>query len=53
LTKLRTLVQRCNVIVTERKPVDFMTKNVEQDLKRLLTESYATTALRESTLGVC
>ncbi|KAL7422721.1 MSH2 protein [Cryptotrichosporon argae] len=39
LAKLRTLVERCGVIVTERKASDFQAGNVEQDLRRLLSET--------------
>lgn len=63
LAKLRMLVEWCGVIVTDRKsskyldtlPVsdlrvlgEFQTKNVEQDLNRLLHESHAGAALRMS-----
>ncbi|KAK1923021.1 putative DNA mismatch repair protein MSH2 [Papiliotrema laurentii] len=41
LVKLRTVIERCQVIVTERKPADFVAKSVDQDLKRLLDESTA------------
>ncbi|ORY29618.1 muts domain V-domain-containing protein [Naematelia encephala] len=47
LAKLRTLVERCGVIVTERRSADFMTKNVEQDLNRLLDETHSGVALPE------
>ena len=61
LAKLKMLVERCGVIVTERKAgelvwacltnvdiaADFVTSNVEQDLNRLLDESASATALRE------
>lgn len=67
LAKLKTLIERCGVIVTERKAgelslsstrgqqahpleADFVTKNVEQDLTRLLSESHSAAALRKSTL---
>ncbi|GAA6064732.1 hypothetical protein JCM10212_000403 [Sporobolomyces blumeae] len=36
LSKLKQLVERCNVVVTERKKAEFTTKDVEQDLNRLL-----------------
>ncbi|KAF8310100.1 putative DNA mismatch repair protein MSH2 [Clavulina sp. PMI_390] len=36
LAKLRVVLERCNVVITERKPSEFMTSNVEQDLNRLL-----------------
>lgn len=37
LSKLRQVLERCNIIVTERKPVEFSTKDVEQDVTRLLS----------------
>lgn len=61
LAKLRMLVEWCGVIVTDRKSSkyldksparglrvlgEFQTKNVEQDLNRLLDESHAGAALR-------
>ncbi|EOR04124.1 DNA mismatch repair protein msh-2 [Wallemia ichthyophaga EXF-994] len=36
LTKLKTLVERCGIVVTEVKPSDFNMKDIEQDLDRLL-----------------
>ncbi|WVW80934.1 hypothetical protein I302_102925 [Kwoniella bestiolae CBS 10118] len=47
LSKLKTLVERCGVIVTERKAADYQARNVEQDLNRLLHESCAGVALPE------
>ena len=62
LTTLRTLVERCGVMVTEQKAgefsifspnldltlsvVDFQSGSVEQDLNRLLNESNSGLALR-------
>ncbi|KAF4616671.1 hypothetical protein D9613_008625 [Agrocybe pediades] len=36
LNKLKALLDRCGVVVTERKPSDFTVKNLPQDLPRLL-----------------
>ncbi|WVQ63233.1 uncharacterized protein L199_001384 [Kwoniella botswanensis] len=47
LSKLKTLVERCGVIVTERRAADYQARNVEQDLNRLLHESCAGVALPE------
>ncbi|WRT70598.1 uncharacterized protein IL334_007596 [Kwoniella shivajii] len=52
LTKLKALVERCGVIVTERKAADFQARNVEQDLNRLLDESHAGVALPEFDLKI-
>lgn len=46
LAKLRTLVERCSVIVTERKPNEFQVGSVQQDLARLLNDTHPAT-LRE------
>lgn len=45
LSKLRQVLERCNTVVTERKPVEFSTKDVEQDLTRLLSGNQQVTAL--------
>ncbi|WVR08513.1 hypothetical protein IAU60_005568 [Kwoniella sp. DSM 27419] len=47
LTKVKTLIERCGVIVTDRKAADFQAKSVEQDLNRLLDENHAGVALPE------
>ncbi|WWC92204.1 uncharacterized protein L201_007158 [Kwoniella dendrophila CBS 6074] len=52
LSKLKTLVERCGVIVTERRTADYQARNVEQDLNRLLDESSAGVALPEFDLKV-
>lgn len=46
LTKLRTLAERCGVIVTERKAKEFEAGSVEQDMARLLDDTHPAT-LRE------
>ncbi|QRV82157.1 DNA mismatch repair protein MutS [Ceratobasidium sp. AG-Ba] len=45
LNKLREVIERCNVVLTERKAGDFNAKNIEQDLGRLLKTDLATAAL--------
>ncbi|GMK54432.1 hypothetical protein CspeluHIS016_0110180 [Cutaneotrichosporon spelunceum] len=40
LSKLRMLIERCGVIVTERKSSEFQAGSVQQDLGRLLDETH-------------
>ncbi|CAE6457674.1 unnamed protein product [Rhizoctonia solani] len=47
LNKLREVIERCNIVLTERKSGEFNAKNIEQDLGRLLKGDLATTALPE------
>ncbi|ORX41090.1 muts domain V-domain-containing protein [Kockovaella imperatae] len=47
LTTMRTLVERCGIMVTELKSADFKSDSVEQDLRRLLNESHSDAALPE------
>ncbi|BEI79611.1 hypothetical protein CcaverHIS002_0101400 [Cutaneotrichosporon cavernicola] len=42
LSKLRMLIERCGVIVTERKASEFQAGSVQQDLGRLLDETHPT-----------
>ncbi|THH29236.1 hypothetical protein EUX98_g4951 [Antrodiella citrinella] len=39
LTKLKDVLERCGVIFTERKPSEFTSKSIQDDLVRLLTPS--------------
>ncbi|KAI0746952.1 DNA mismatch repair protein [Daedaleopsis nitida] len=39
LKKLKELFDRCGVVITERKPSEFTTKNINDDLLRLLNAS--------------
>ncbi|GAA94508.1 uncharacterized protein L969DRAFT_91533 [Mixia osmundae IAM 14324] len=48
--KLRQLIDRCSVVITDRKPSDFNIRNIEQDLNRLLRGSPAIATLPESDL---
>ncbi|KAG8982990.1 MutS-like protein, partial [Tulasnella sp. 427] len=47
LSKLRELLERCGVVVSTRKAGEFIPKNVEQDLPRLLKEDSAPPVLPE------
>ena len=46
--KLKTLIERCGVIVTERRSADFAAKKGEDDLKLLLYDTASFTSLRKS-----
>ncbi|OCH84761.1 hypothetical protein OBBRIDRAFT_839474 [Obba rivulosa] len=39
LKKLKDVMERCGVVITERKPSEFTTKNVQDDVMRLLHPS--------------
>ncbi|KAG0366080.1 MutS-like protein [Gamsiella multidivaricata] len=47
LSKLRTILQHCDIVITERKKSDFAIKDVEQDFNRLLEEDISIAALPE------
>ncbi|KAF9432494.1 MutS-like protein, partial [Entomortierella beljakovae] len=47
LTKLKTILQLCDIVVTERKKSEFSIKDVEQDYNRLLEEDISIAALPE------
>ncbi|KZT61654.1 DNA mismatch repair protein [Calocera cornea HHB12733] len=47
LTKLKGVLDRCNVVITERRTNEFAVRNVEQDLRRILKEETATVQLPE------
>ncbi|KAG0000086.1 MutS-like protein [Entomortierella chlamydospora] len=47
LTKLRTILQHCDIVITERKKSEFSAKDVEQDYNRLLEEDISIAALPE------
>ncbi|KAF9355404.1 MutS-like protein [Mortierella sp. NVP85] len=47
LTKLKAILQHCDVVITERKKSDFAMKDVEQDFNRLLEEDISIAALPE------
>ncbi|KAI8089690.1 muts domain V-domain-containing protein [Halteromyces radiatus] len=45
--KIRGILDRCGIVATERKKGDFNTKNIEQDLNRLLEGEISVAALPE------
>lgn len=47
LIKIKGVLSRCNVVATERKRGDFNTKDIEQDLNRLLDGEISVAALPE------
>lgn len=47
LTKLNAILQRCDIVITERKKSEFSIKDVEQDFNRLLDEEISIAALPE------
>ncbi|KAH9874257.1 MutS-like protein [Plenodomus lingam] len=50
LSKLRTIADNCGCAVAERSPADFGTKDIEQDLPRLLKDERAVTTLPSTDL---
>ncbi|KAK7046831.1 DNA mismatch repair protein 2 [Favolaschia claudopus] len=48
LNKLKSVLERCEVMITEKKPSEFSSKNIADDLPRLLsakaTEAFATSS---------
>ncbi|CRK42237.1 hypothetical protein BN1708_008702 [Verticillium longisporum] len=50
LTKLRQIIDNCGVAVSERSAVEFGTKDIEQDLARLLKDERAVTLLPQTEL---
>ncbi|KAG0211697.1 MutS-like protein [Mortierella sp. GBA30] len=47
LSKVRTILRHCDIVITERKKSDFSVKDVEQDYNRLLEEEISIAALPE------
>ncbi|KIY44220.1 DNA mismatch repair protein MSH2 [Fistulina hepatica ATCC 64428] len=50
LNKLKAMLERCGVIVTERKPSEFMPRSVADDLPRLLAPTPCTSAAGATTI---
>jgi hypothetical protein len=45
--KIRGVLDRCGIVITDCKKGDFATKNIEQDLNRLLEGEISSAALRK------
>ncbi|PFH50486.1 hypothetical protein AMATHDRAFT_75571 [Amanita thiersii Skay4041] len=52
LQNLRAVLERCGVVITERKPSDFNARNISEDLSRLLNPAYLTTTTSDSALSI-
>ncbi|KAF9004638.1 DNA mismatch repair protein [Cyathus striatus] len=52
LNKLKAVLDRCGVVVSERKPSEFTTKNIVDDLPRLLKESTAAITTADSSATI-
>ena len=48
LAALYGVVDRCGIVISEKRPVDFATKDIEGDIKRLLGEDMEVPTLRIS-----
>ena len=51
LTALHGVVDRCGIVISEKRPADFTTKDIEGDIKRLLGKDTEGHTLR--TLNFC
>ncbi|KAH6682879.1 DNA mismatch repair protein msh-2 [Halenospora varia] len=50
MTKLKTIIDNCGIAISERSGADFATKDIEQDLARLLKDEKATGTLPQTEL---
>jgi len=48
LTALYGVVGRCGIVISEKRPADFTTKDIEGDIKRLLGKDVEAPTLRIS-----
>lgn len=47
LAALYSVVDRCGIVISEKRPADFATKNIEADIKRLLGKDAQAPTLRK------
>ncbi|KAF8634825.1 hypothetical protein AX17_004076 [Amanita inopinata Kibby_2008] len=52
LHKLRTVLERCGVVITERKPSEFNARNIAEDVSRLLNPSQLSFSSTDSILSL-
>ncbi|KAL2919102.1 MSH2 protein [Polyrhizophydium stewartii] len=52
LKKIKAILSRCDVVVTERRRADFGTNDIEQDLNRLLANGMDATKLPELNMAI-
>lgn len=50
--KIRGILDRCGIVVTNRKKTDFNMKNIDQDLNRLLEGEMSVAALRKEFIDI-
>jgi hypothetical protein len=50
LTALYGVVNRCGIVISEKRPTDFATRDIEGDIKRLLGKDTEAPTLRTITL---
>lgn len=48
LTALYGVVDRCGIVISEKRPADFTTRDIEGDIKRLLGKDTEAPTLRTS-----
>jgi DNA mismatch repair protein MSH2 len=53
LAALYGVVDRCGIVVSEKRPADFTTKDIEGDIKRLLGKDTEAPTLRTASYILC